>query len=117
MLNYDNWQILRDNLGAHRRQCRRCQLTEKGCAPYQREYRWGKINYLRWIENWVEKCHPEQAAQRVALEAELKKAHEDLQEFEEHNKLFSDRTTKAVREELESQIHLAFEALVLHYRS
>lgn len=117
MLNYDNWQILKNNLSAHRRECRVCRGSEGGCAPYRREFYWGKLSYLKWIEHWVEREHPEVERRRRQLEASLEAAHAALESFEKKNNEFHDRTTMAVREELNYQIDLAFNKLVLHYRS
>lgn len=115
MLNYDNWQILKTALGAHRRECRVCRQTERGCAPYQREFHWGKLNYLRWIEHWVESCHPEVERRRRELEKALSEANKALAELEEQK--IWDRTALALREELQEGVDRAFQDLVEHYRT
>jgi hypothetical protein len=115
MLNFDDWQALKSRLSAHRRSCPDCRDSEKGCFPYQREFHWGKISYLKWIESGIEREHPEVERRRLELERARQDTSEHLAALDQAQ--IWDRAARAARKDLEEQLEEIHQRLVEHYRT
>lgn len=115
MLSFDDWQALKSRLSAHRRSCLECRGSEKGCFPYQRELHWGRVSYLKWVESWVEREHPEVERRRRALEKTRSEVQEHLTALDREQ--IWDRAARVAREDLEEQLEEIHARLVEHYRT